>query len=347
MIGFAGWEMPVQYESALKEHLAVRESVGIFDVSHMGQIEIRGRDALAFTQKITCNDVARLSDGKAQYSAFLNEEGGFVDDIVIYRIGPEHVFICVNAANTKKDYQWILRHREGEVEIANTSLSYAQIAVQGPRSLEVLQELTPADLGSVPFYGFLLERVLGADSLISRTGYTGEEGFEIYVPPDRAEAVWRKLLHVGARFGIVSAGLAARNTLRLEVRFLLYGNDMDESTTPWEADLGWIVKLGKGDFVGKAALEKQREAGLRRRLVGFEMVDRGIARDRYPVFVNATRAAEVRSGSFAPSLQKAIGLVYLPAETTAPGSAFEVEVRGRRLKAQVVSTPFYKPRPRR
>lgn len=342
MIEFAGWEMPVQYESALKEHLAVRQSVGLFDVSHMGQLEVRGRKALATVQKVTCNDAGRVADGQTQYSAFLYPDGTFVDDIVVYRITAEHFFICVNAANKDKDYQWLRRHQEGEVEILDSSDHYALLALQGPNAPQVLQSVTPADLVSVKRYWFIQGEVVGVPALISRTGYTGEDGFELYILCETAELVWQELLAAGAPFGIRPAGLAARNTLRLEVRYALYGNDIDETTTPWEAGLGWIVKMHKGNFIGREALEQQKQQGVVRKLVGFEMVDRGIPRDHFPVYVDGKPFGHVTSGSFSPSLQKGIGLTYLPVSGAETGTEFEIDRRGKRLRAKVVETPFYK-----
>lgn len=342
MIEFAGWEMPVQYESALKEHLAVRQSVGLFDVSHMGQLEVRGRKALATVQKVTCNDAGRVADGQTQYSAFLYPDGTFVDDIVVYRITAEHFFICVNAANKDKDYQWLRRHQEGEVEILDSSDHYALLALQGPNAPQVLQSVTPADLVSVKRYWFIQGQVVGVPALISRTGYTGEDGFELYILCETAELVWQELLAAGAPFSIRPAGLAARNTLRLEVRYALYGNDIDETTTPWEAGLGWIVKMHKGNFIGREALEQQKQQGVVRKLVGFEMVDRGIPRDHFPVYVDGKPFGHVTSGSFSPSLQKGIGLTYLPVSGAETGTEFEIDRRGKRLRAKVVETPFYK-----
>ena len=336
--------MPIQYESALKEHLAVRQGVGVFDVSHMGEIEAVGKDAIPMVQKVTSNNVSGLADGQAQYSAFLTPKGTFVDDIVLYRISSEHIFICVNAANKDKDLKWLLEQKEGEVEIFDNSDHYVQLAIQGPQAEATLQPLTDVDLPGMPFYWFKRGQVDGSEAFISRTGYTGEDGFEIYIPPACAESVWRRLLKTGQAFGIVPAGLAARNTLRLEMRYLLYGNDIDDTITPWEADVGWIVKLNKGDFIGKEALESQKEVGIQRKLVGFEMVERGIARDHYRIHWEGGAEGEVNSGSFSPSLRKGIGLVYLPNSRAQLGRTFEIEIRGKRLKAKVVETPFYRRR---
>ena len=341
MVEFGGWHMPVQYESALQEHLAVRSSVGIFDVSHMGQIEVSGKDALKLVQKITCNDVERLADGQAQYSALLYSNGTFVDDIVLYRIHAERIFICVNASNQEKDFQWILQHREGETDVCDRSDQYAQFAIQGPKAEALLSPLIDGDLGSLKYYWSFQGKVTGVPALISRTGYTGEDGFEIYLASNQAESVWRAILEEGRTFGITPVGLAARNTLRLEVRYPLYGNDIDQTTNPWEAGLGWIVKLEDTDFVGKEALVGLKRQGVSRKLAGFELRDRGIARDHYPVFLNSERVGEVTSGSYAPSLGKSIGLTYMPAEYANPGQQIEIEVRSKRLRAEVVSGPFY------
>lgn len=341
MTEFAGWEMPVQYEGALREHQAVRKAVALFDISHMGQLEIQGKDAIRTAQKVTCNEVVRLGDGQAQYSAFLSQEGTFIDDVVVYRHSAEHFFICVNAANKDKDFKWVNEQKEGTVEILDSSDRYALLAIQGPRAPSVLQQLTKADLSSIAYYRFTCARVQEVPALISRTGYTGEDGFEIYIPTESAESIWAGILKAGAPADIAPAGLAARNTLRLEVRYPLHGNDIDETTTPWEAGLGWIVKLEKGDFIGKEALQRQKEKGVSRKLVGFEMLDRGIARDHYPVYLEGQPAGHVTSGSFAPSLQKSIGLVYLPVSHAHPGQEVEVDIRGKRRRAIVVKTPFY------
>ncbi len=342
MVDFAGWEMPVQYAGALKEHLAVRTAVGLFDVSHMGQIEIRGSDALAFTQHMACNDVSRLEDGQAQYTALLYPEGTFVDDVVIYRIHARHLLLCVNASNREKDYQWLLKHRHGDIEIRDASDEYAQLAVQGPRSQEILDGLTRLDLDALSYYRFTLGRIAGADCLVSRTGYTGEDGFELYLSPAAAAKVWGSLLEAGSSVGIRPAGLAARNTLRLEVRYPLYGNDIDETTNAWEAGLGWIVDLDQGPFVGRESLFRIRQEGLNRKLVGFEITGRGIARDHDPVLIDGARSSQVSSGSYSPHGKKGIGLAYLPMEKAVPGQELEIENRRRLLPAVVVKTPFYR-----
>jgi len=340
MVDFAGWDMPVQYAGALKEHLAVRGAVGVFDVSHMGELEITGRDALALIQKVTCNDASKLSDGQAQYSAFLYPEGTFVDDIVIYRMQAEHFLICVNASNREKDFNWVEQHREGDVEVRDNSDAYVQLAVQGPAAEKVLQQLTSVDLSAIQFYWFQQGSFCGVDTLISRTGYTGEDGFELYFPPQHAERVWREIFRVGEPEGIMAAGLAARNTLRLEMKFALYGNDIDSKHTPLEAGLGWIVKLAKGDFIGRDALVEQKAAGLPRKLMGFQMTGRGIARDHFPVYADDQLLGEVSSGSFCPSAEVAVGLTYLPTELARIGQPLEIDIRGKRVAAEVVKTPF-------
>ena len=342
MVEFAGWEMPVQYESALQEHIAVRRAVGLFDVSHMGRVRIKGPDALGLIQRVSCNDAARLSDGQAQYSGLLNPDGGFIDDIIVHRLAGDHFMICVNASGRQKDVAWFMEHRAGRVEVIDESDATAQIAVQGPKALEILQPLTDVPLGQINYYWFREGEVGGARALVARTGYTGEDGFELYLPASYAESTWNRLMELGRGVGVRPAGLAARNTLRLEMKMPLYGNDIDDTTTPWEAGLGWIVKLARPDFVGKSALERQQQQGIQRKLVGFQLIDRGIARDHFPVWINDQPAGRVTSGSYSPSLEKSIGLAYLPVDHQAPGSRLSVEVRGKRLAAQVVETPFYR-----
>lgn len=343
MVDFGGWDMPIQYSGTLAEHHAVRTAAGIFDVSHMGEIEVKGPQALDLVQSLTTNDASKLVDGQAQYSALTYPEGTFVDDILVHRIGPHHYFLCVNASNAPKDFDWILQHASDfEAEVINSSDEYTQLAIQGPHALSILQSLTNVDLASINYYWFRHGEVSDVPMIIARTGYTGEDGFEIYLKPDESTRIWSKLLEAGKPHGLVPCGLAARNTLRLEAKMALYGNDIDATTTVLEADLGWIVKLAKGDFVGRDRLLRQKEEGLTRKLVGFEMTDRGIARDHYPVFIGEKEVGVVTSGSPAPTLGKNIGLTYLPIESTSPGSELAVDIRGRRVAAQVVPTPFYK-----
>lgn len=334
--------MPIEYSGIIREHLTVREKVGLFDISHMGEIEIKGDDAFNLMQYLTPNDVGRLLDGQAHYSALTTPEGTFIDDILVYRFNPKYFFLCVNASNTDKDYRWILDHKFGTVDVNNVSADYAQLSLQGPKAQIVLQKLTDVDLSKIKNYWFTFGNVDGLECIISRTGYTGEDGFELYVRPDRAETVWNKILDVGAAEGILPIGLGARNTLRLEAKMALYGNDIDETTTVLEADLGWIAKLDKGEFLGRAALLRQKSEGVRRLLVGFEMVGKGIARDHYPIVIEGREVGFVTSGSPAPYLKRNIGLAYLPIEYAKPGIEFDVLVRDKPVRAVVRPTPFYK-----
>ena len=342
MVSFGGWEMPVQYSGILDEHRAVRQAVGLFDVSHMGEIEIRGPEAFQLADFVTTNAVARLKTGQAQYSGLLYEHGGFVDDILVHKVAGDHYFLCVNAANQEKDYEHIrgVNHWAAEVEFA--SPRYAQLAIQGPRALTTLQKLTASDLSAIAYYHFRDGAVAGVPARIARTGYTGEDGFEIYVPPPEAPRIWDEVLGAGAEFGIKPCGLGARNTLRLEAKMALYGHEIHASITPLEADLAWIVKMDKGEFLGRAALARQREAGIGRKLIGFEMRGRGIARDGYEVFVDGRPAGWVTSGGPSPTLNKNIGLCYLPRELAEIGRKIHVAVRGQLVEAETVATPFYK-----
>ncbi len=358
MVPFGGWDMPVEYSGLIAEHMAVRTAGGLFDVSHMGQFEVEGEGALAFLQKTTSNDVARLVDGQAQYSALPLPNGCPVDDIIVYRRSATRFLIVVNAANMEKDWQWLLRQSPSRCGLHNLSDQYALLAVQGPKAEEVLaplcdaalllQQLTALPLATIGFYHFVEGEVAGHAAIVARTGYTGEDGFEVFLAPERAGDLWRRLIEAGAPSGLLPAGLGARDTLRLEAKMMLYGNDMDETTTLVEAGLGWIVSLdeAKGDFSGRAVLAEQKAKGAARKLVGFEMVGRGIARHGYPVFVNGGSCGRVTSGSYAPFLQRSIGLCYVPAAQAALGTPLEVEIRGARVAARIVATPFYK-RPRR
>ncbi len=344
MTTFGGWEMPVQYTDIGDEHRAVRTAAGLFDVSHMGEIEIAGRDALAAVQRITSNDASRLEVGHAQYSALTTPEGTPVDDLLVYRLASDHFLLVVNAANTGKDRGWISAALESEEDAVavDTSRRYALLALQGPRSREILQGLTAVELDGLRYYTFANGEVAGVRATISRTGYTGEDGFELFVAPQAAEAVWAALTDAGAPEGLRPAGLGARDTLRLEASMRLHGQDMDESTTLLEAGLGWIVGWDKGEFVGRGALAAQRAAGVGRRLVGFEMLDRGIARAGYDVYADGERVGRVTSGTWAPSLGKAIGMAYVPAAHGAVDNGIAVDIRGRRAQARIVRMPFYK-----
>ncbi len=344
LIPFGGWEMPVEYSGIAKEHAAVRTSAGLFDVSHMGEFEVRGPDALQLIQSVTSNDASKLVDGQAMYSALPYPEGTVVDDLLIYRHSADHFFLVVNAGNIEKDYSWITSNNRFNAKVDNISERISLLAIQGPRALSILQNLTKVSLEPIQYYHFARGKVLEADTIISRTGYTGEDGFEIYFSPEHSERIWNALLEAGSHQGLLPAGLGARNTLRLEAKMLLYGNDMDQTTTLLEAGLGWIVKFDKGDFIGRDALLRQKQAGLKRKLVGFEMLGRDIAREHYPVFINGAEAGHVASGSPSITLKKNIGLAYLPLEASAVGSLFQVSVRGRMCDAQVVTTPFYKRR---
>ena len=341
MVDFGGWEMPVQYSGILEEHRAVRERVGLFDVSHMGEFAVSGPDSLAALQWLTPNDVSKLADGRIQYSAFLTERGTFVDDLLVYRKSADDYLLVVNAGNTPKDFAWATDHARGRVKIENHSDRWALIAVQGPKAAALLARVASPDPSDLPYYGFREGKVAGAPALVSRTGSTGEDGFEVYCRPEDAEAIFRRLLEEGRGDGVLPCGLGARDTLRLEAKMALYGNDIDDTVTAFEADLGWIVKLGKGDFLGREALAAQKAAGVPRRLVGFEMTDRGIARHGYAA-KTAAGPGLVTSGTHSPTLGKPIGLALLPSAAAAVGTEFEVDIRGRGAAARVVPTPFYK-----
>ena len=344
MVEFGGWDMPVEYSGLTDEHLAVRTKAGLFDVSHMGEIEIAGKDALKAVQHITSNDAGKLAVNQIQYSALTTPRGTFVDDVLTYKLSDEHFMLVVNASNIIKDFHWITDQIKGTGDgvAVNTSSRYALMALQGPAAREVLQTLTGANLSDVKYYWFTTGEVASVMCTISRTGYTGEDGFEVFVPPGQAERVWDAILRAGKPAGVIPAGLGARDTLRLEAAMRLYGNDMDDTTTVVEADLGWIIGWKKAEFLGQDVLRKQKAEGAPRKLVGFEMIDRAIGRHGYDVYINGQKAGLVTSGTQTPFLKKAIGMAYLPSDHTAPGTEFEVEIRGRRLKAKVVPLPFYK-----
>ena len=347
MVPFGGWDMPVEYSGLIAEHNAVRTAAGLFDVSHMGQFEVEGEGALAFLQRVSANNVAKLVDGQAQYSALPMETGCPVDDIIVYRRSATRFLVVVNAANIEKDWQWLLAQKASGCGLHNISEQFALLALQGPKAEAILQGLTPIDLAQVAFYHFAEGTVDGASAIVARTGYTGEDGFELFVAPDAARALWRRIVEAGQPQGLLPAGLGARDTLRLEARMMLYGNDMDETTTLIEAGLGWIVSFdgAKGDFNGRSVLAAQKANGAPRKLVGFEMTERGIPRHGYPVLLGDEVQGAVTSGTYAPFLKKSIGLCYLPAARAAVGTELAVEIRGRRTAARVVPTPFYK-RPR-
>ncbi|HEX5887355.1 MAG TPA: glycine cleavage system aminomethyltransferase GcvT [Pyrinomonadaceae bacterium] len=347
MVDFGGWDMPVQYPAGtIEEHLRTRTHAGLFDVSHMGEIEVRGTDAIAFVNRLTSNDVTKLADGQAQYSALTTEKGTVIDDLLVYRRSVDHLLLVVNASTTDKDWEWISSHHAGEaVELKNISADLYQLALQGPDAIKILQKLTDLPLSEIKYYHFTTGIVNGINSIVSRTGYTGEDGFEVYAAAEFAEQLWSKILdagNFGTESGVLPCGLAARNTLRLEAGMALYGNDIDETTTLYEANLGWICKLDKGDFIGREALAQQKAEGVKRRLVGFEVTDRGIARDHQDVVIYDERVGQVTSGSPAPYLKKNIGLAYVPTEYANVGQEINVDVRGRLVRAQLVKTPFYK-----
>jgi aminomethyltransferase len=349
MTGFGGWDMPLEYAGITQEHLAVRTAAGLFDVSHMGELELAGKDALAAIQKISSNDASELQPGQAQYSGLLTEHGTFVDDLIVYRLRSDHFLLVVNAANIAKDYEWIAARLGGlgDAVVMDASSRYALLAVQGPASVRIVQPLTGVDVASMAYYSFAHGEIASVRGTISRTGYTGEDGFEIFVPPQQADRVWQAILASGEAHGIMPCGLGARDTLRLEAGMRLHGVDIDETTTALEAGLGWIVGWNKGDFIGAGALRKQKASGVSRKLVGFELVDPGIARHGYDVYAAGASAGPmgtVTSGTQTPFLKKSIGMTYLPANHTPAGSEFEVDIRGRRARARVVPMPFYKRR---
>jgi len=345
MVDFGGWDMPVQYSGVIAEHLGTRTNAGLFDVSHMGEIYVEGADAIAFVDRLTTNDVTKLVDGQAHYSALTYKNGCVVDDLLVYRFDQDKLLLVVNAGTTDKDWDWITSHTKDEnITLTNASADYCQIAVQGPQAVEIAQKLTDVSLDEIKYYHFTVGTFDGVDAIISRTGYTGEDGFEIYANKDFAEQTWNNLLEAGnfgAENGILPCGLAARNTLRLESAMSLYGHEISDEITPLEANLGWICKL-KTDFLGKDALVKQKEAGLKRKLVGFEMTDKGIARDGFDVYIDDKKVGYVTSGSPAPYLKKNIGLAFVPIELANIGQAIKIDVRGKHLSAEIVPTPFYK-----
>jgi aminomethyltransferase len=347
MVDFGGWDMPVQYPAGtVEEHLRTRNHAGLFDVSHMGEIDVRGPEAIALVNYLTSNDASKLIDGQAQYSALTTPEGTVVDDLLVYCFASDHLLLVVNAGTTTKDWEWITSHKRNEsAAVKNFSSDYCQLALQGPDALGILQRLTDLPLAEIKYYHFTEGHVDGVTSIVSRTGYTGEDGFEVYAAADKAEQIWNKILdagNFGSDTGVLPCGLAARNTLRLEAGMALYGHEIDETTTLLEANLGWICKMNKGEFIGRETLAKQKQEGVRRRLVGFEVTERGIARDGQDVLVNGDRAGKVTSGSPAPYLKKNIGMAYVPTEFANEGQQIQIDVRGRLVNAQTVKTPFYK-----
>jgi aminomethyltransferase len=340
-VEFGGWEMPVQYTSIIEEHQTVRQRAGLFDVSHMGEIELRGRRALAVCQELTVNDVTRLRDGQAQYSLLCFPHGGVVDDVMVHRLSDERIMLCVNASNIEQDFRWMTEHRNG-ADVVNRSADYALLAFQGPQATQILQTVTAVPLAETPPFAFRDGLVAGQRALVAHTGYTGEDGWEIYCGPDSVTRIWDAILEAGAPLGVQPAGLGARDTLRLERALPLYGHELTAETTPLEAGLGWVVRFNKGDFIGRDALLEQRGRGPARRLIGFVLTEPGIARQDYPIVGAGAVVGGVTSGTKSPTLGKAIGLGYVASTLGAVGTQLGVDIRGRVIGARVVQLPFYK-----
>jgi aminomethyltransferase len=343
IVDFAGFQMPVSYNSVNEEHSCVREKLGVFDVSHMGEFFVEGSQALNLIQKVCSNDASNLKDGKAQYTCMPNETGGIVDDLIVYRFNEEKYLMVVNASNIEKDWNWINKHNQFDCKLTNASEMYSLLAIQGPKAVEAMQSLTEVDLSKIPFYHFEVANFAGAeDVIISATGYTGSGGFEIYCKNEDAEKIWKQVMQAGEAFGIQPIGLAARDTLRLEMGFCLYGNDIDETTSPIEAKLGWITKFTK-DFINSEALKKQKEEGVTRKLVAFEMLEKGIPRKDYEIINHeGENLGKVTSGTMSPSLKRGIGLGYVKIDESKLGNKIYIKVRKKQLKAQLVKLPFYK-----
>jgi aminomethyltransferase len=344
LVEFAGWRMPVQYSGVIEEHRAVRTVAGLFDVSHMGELRVAGPGAEAALQRLTPNDVARLRPGRAHYSALLTERGTYLDDLLVYRLADEEFLLVVNAVNTARDHHWLVERAGDAAEVTDVSADYALLALQGPAAESILQRLSGEELGRLKYYRFLRTELDGESVIVSRTGYTGEDGFEIYAAPDDAPDLWRRLLAAGGAAGLVPAGLGARDTLRLEAALALYGHELDEQTTPLEAGLEWTVKFKKGEFVGREALLAQRRDGPARRLAGFEITGRGIARQGSRVLHGGRSVGVATSGTWSPTFEKAIGMAYVETAAAAPGREVALEVRGRELAGRIVELPFYRRR---
>lgn len=345
LVPFGGWEMPVQYSGVLEEHECVRQRVGVFDVSHMGEFYVTGSGAKKFLNFVTTNDVDKMYDGRCQYSLLCYENGTVVDDLIVNQIGPNHFLLVVNASNIEKDFEWLIKHKPADVEIYNASDETALFAIQGPKSPQVIQAIFDKDFSDLKYYHFTAVKYQGADAFLLRTGYTGEDGFELMVPKKFAVTAWREILAKGLAFGILPIGLGARDTLRIEASFSLYGHEINDQINALEANLGWVVKFNKQDFLGKAKLLQVKEQGPKRKIVGFEMIDAGIARDGFKIFVNDKNCGHVTTGTHSPTLNKAIGMALISAEHAVPGNEFFIDVRGKLKKAKIVTTPFYnKPR---
>ncbi len=342
LVEFAGWMMPVQYSGIREEHLAVRKRAGLFDVSHMGEIEICGLEAASFCQRIATNDVSKLGEFQAQYSLFCNPRGGVVDDVIVYKFSDERFLICVNAVNTAKDYEWLMNNKNGlAVEVTNKSSEFSQIALQGPRSQDIMSTIFMDDFSGLKKFSFRLLNWNRVDLIIARTGYTGEDGFEIFLPWGKAPELWNEILERGKQYGVQPCGLGSRDTLRIEMGYPLYGHEIDEDTNPLETGLSRFIKVDKGYFIGKEAIVGVIETGLRRKLHGFEMIDRGIPRQGYNVLNGNIMLGTVTSGTMSPSLDKPIGMAYLRTDVEF-GPEIQVEIRGARRKAEIVSLPFIK-----
>lgn len=341
MIHFGNWEMPVQYTSIIEEHKAVRSSVGIFDVSHMGEIVITGKEAMNALQNIITNDLTRLSQNQVQYTAMCYPHGGIVDDLLVYKFNDEHFLLCVNASNTEKDFNWIKENTPSNVLVENKSDEFAQLAIQGPNSSSVIQKLVDFDIRNIKYYWFQIEKIKGVEMIISRTGYTGEDGFELYFDHKFAEMIWDTILDAGQEYNIKPVGLGARDTLRLEMGYCLYGNDIDETTSPLQAGLEWITKLKKPSFIGKEAIEKEKKEGIKRKLIGFEILESGIARYNYPIYFEGKEIGKVTSGTLSPTLNKAIGMGYVETLYAEVGKEIDIGIRNRKVKAKIIKPPFY------
>lgn len=339
---FVGWEMPIHYTGIIDEHQNVRRNVGLFDVSHMGEIEVRGKDASSNLQKLLISNIQNMSVSQVKYSAICYPEGGVVDDVTIYRLTEDRFLLCVNASNTEKDYQWILQNLEGDVEVIDRSSTFAQLAIQGPRSLEVLQKLTPVNLRQLKYYWFIHEAIFSVQAIISRTGYTGEDGFELYFSPEYATQIWERLMTEGECFGIKPVGLGARDTLRLEMAFPLYSHELNETKTFLEAGLERIIDFSKSSFIGRDALIRQKEEGIQHKLIGFKMVGEGIPRSQYEIYKDDKKVGIVTSGNMSPSLRKGIGLGYVAIKEAWEGNEIFIMVRNKKIPAEIVKIFFYK-----
>lgn len=340
MTDFGGWEMPVEYVGIIEEHKAVRNECGLFDVSHMGEIIVSGSSAAASLQKIITNDLDKLEDGKVLYTPICREDGGIIDDLLVYRLAADEYLMVVNASNTEKDFNWVKQHLLEESQAENVSEEYALLALQGPESQKVLTQLTDIDLNSLEYYSFRKAKAAGVEMFISRTGYTGELGYELYFEADKAENIWERLMEAGSDFGLKACGLGARDTLRLEKTLALYGNDIDENTDPYEAQMGWTVKLNKGDFIGRDALLAAEKKCCERKLIPFKVTGRGVARHNHEVYVDGNKIGRVTSGSYSPTLKQGIGMAYLKRKYSEPGTEIEIKIRNRKIKAEVVKGPF-------